>query len=33
MSDGMLHAMDNVLTLSMLLKGTTPELMAIERQR
>jgi len=33
MSDGMLRAMDNVLTLSMLLKGTTPELMAAERQR
>ena len=33
MSDGMLRAMDNVLTLSMLLKGTTPELMATERQR
>ena len=33
MSDGMLRAMDNVLTLSMLLKGTTPQLMATERQR
>jgi hypothetical protein len=33
MSDGMLRAMDNVLMLSMLLKGTTPELMATERQR
>ncbi|KAI0289893.1 hypothetical protein B0F90DRAFT_1791095 [Multifurca ochricompacta] len=33
MSDGMLRAMDNVLALSMLVKGTTPELMAIERQR
>ena len=33
MSDGMLHAMDNILALSMLLKGTTPELMAAERQR
>ncbi|KIM90547.1 hypothetical protein PILCRDRAFT_1822 [Piloderma croceum F 1598] len=33
MSDGMLRAMDNVLTLSMLLKGTTPELIAAERQR
>lgn len=33
MSDGMLRAMDNVLALSMLLKGTTPELMAAERQR
>ncbi|KAF8701769.1 hypothetical protein AX14_000283 [Amanita brunnescens Koide BX004] len=32
MSDGMLHAMDNVLALSMLLKGITPELMARERQ-
>ena len=33
MSDGMLNAMDDVLALSMLLKGTTPELMAAERQR
>lgn len=33
MSDGMLHAMDNVLALSMLLKGTTPQLMAAERQK
>ena len=33
MSDGMLRAMDNVLALSMLLKGTTPESMATERQR
>jgi hypothetical protein len=33
MSNGMLRAMDNVLTLSVLLKGTTPELMAAERQR
>jgi len=33
MSDGMLRAMDNVLALSILLKGTTPELMAKERQR
>ncbi|KAK2464149.1 hypothetical protein APHAL10511_003842 [Amanita phalloides] len=33
MSDEMLRAMDNVLMLSMLLKGTTPELMATERQR
>ena len=33
MSDGMLRAMVNVLALSMLLKGTTPELMAKERQR
>ena len=33
MSDGMLRAMDKVLALSMLLKGTTPELMAAERQR
>ena len=33
MSDGMLRAMDNVLALSMLLKGTTPELMAKERQK
>jgi hypothetical protein len=33
MSDGMLRVMDNILTLSMLLKGTTPELMAAERQR
>jgi hypothetical protein len=32
-SDGMLRAMDNVLMLSMLVKGTTPELMAAERQR
>ena len=32
MSDGILHAKDNVLALSMLLKGTTPELMAAERQ-
>jgi hypothetical protein len=32
-SDKMLRAMDNVLALSMLLKGTTPELMAEERQR
>jgi hypothetical protein len=32
MSDGMLRAMDNVLILSMLVKGTTPELMAAERQ-
>ncbi len=33
MSDEMLRAMDKVLALSMLLKGTTPELMAAERQR
>jgi len=35
MSDGMLRAMDNVLqvALSMMLKGTTPALMAAERQR
>ncbi|KAF8341157.1 hypothetical protein F5887DRAFT_1062495 [Amanita rubescens] len=33
MSDGMLRAMDDVLMLSMLLKGTTPELMATERQK
>jgi hypothetical protein len=33
MSDGMLCVMDNVLMLSMLLKGTTPELIAAERQR
>jgi len=33
MSDGMLRAMDDILMLSMLLKGRTPELMATERQR
>jgi len=33
MSDGMLHAMDDILMISMLLKGTTPELVAAERQR
>ncbi|KAF8325684.1 hypothetical protein F5887DRAFT_1065316 [Amanita rubescens] len=33
MSDEMLRAMDKVLALSMLVKGTTPELMAAERQR
>ncbi|KAF8331187.1 hypothetical protein F5887DRAFT_1274000 [Amanita rubescens] len=33
LSDGMLRAMDKVLALSMLLKGTTPEMMAAERQR
>ena len=33
MSDRMLEAMDDVLALSMLLKGTTPELMAAERWR
>jgi hypothetical protein len=33
MSDGMLCAMDDVLKLSMLLKGTTPQSMAAERQR
>lgn len=33
MSDGMLRALDNVLALSMLLKGITPESMAAERQR
>jgi hypothetical protein len=33
MSDEMLRAMDEVLAISMLLKGTTPELMAAERQR
>ncbi|KAF8351787.1 hypothetical protein F5887DRAFT_1057619 [Amanita rubescens] len=33
MSDEMLRAMDKVLALSMLLKGTTPEMMAAERQR
>ncbi len=33
MSDAMLRAMDDVLALSMLVKGTTPELMATERQR
>ena len=33
MSDGMLRAMDDVLALSMLVKGTTPALMATERQR
>ncbi|KAF8324813.1 hypothetical protein F5887DRAFT_1204278 [Amanita rubescens] len=32
-TDGMLRAMDDVLMLSMLLKGTTPELMATERQK
>jgi len=32
-SDGMLRAMDDILGLSMLLKGTTPELIAVERQR
>ena len=32
-SDGMLRAMDEVLAFSMLLKGTTPQLMAAERQR
>lgn len=31
MSNGMLRAMDSILALSMLLKGTTPELMAAER--
>jgi hypothetical protein len=33
MSDGMLQAMDNILALSMLVKGTSPESMAAERQR
>ena len=33
MSDEMHRAMDNVLALPMLLKGTTLELMATERQR
>lgn len=33
MSDGMLRAMDDVLSLSMLLKGSTSESMAAERQR
>jgi hypothetical protein len=33
MSDGMLDAMDNVLMLSMLLKGRTPQSIAAERQR
>jgi hypothetical protein len=33
MSDEMLCAIDDVLKLSMLLKGTTPQSMAAERQR
>jgi hypothetical protein len=33
MPDGMLRAMDNVLILSMLVKGAAPVLMAAERQR
>jgi hypothetical protein len=33
MSNGLLDAMDNVLMLSMLLKGRTPQSMAAERQR
>jgi len=33
MFDDMLRAMDEILALSMLLKGTTPEIMAEERQR
>jgi hypothetical protein len=33
MLDGMLYVMNNVLMLSMLLKGMTPESMATERQR
>ena len=33
MSPEMLQAMDDIRALSMLLKGTTPELMAAERQR
>lgn len=32
-SDGVLQAMDDVLALSMFLKGTSPESMAAERQR
>jgi len=32
-NDEMLRAMDNVLRLSMFLKGMTPALMAAERQR
>ena len=33
MSPEMLQAMDDIRALSMLVKGTTPELMAAERQR
>ena len=33
MSDGMLQAMDDMLILSMLVKGTNPELMAAERHK
>ena len=33
MSAGMLQAMDNMRALSMLLKGTTPDAIAAERQR
>ena len=33
MSDEMLRAMDNMLALSMFMKGTTPQAMAAERQR
>ena len=33
MSDGRIRAMDNVLALSMRLKGITPQLMAAERQK
>ena len=33
MSPEMLQAMDDILALSMFIKGTTPELMAVERQR
>jgi hypothetical protein len=33
MSGGMLDAMDNVLKLSMLLKGRTPQSVAAERER
>ena len=33
MSDGMLQAMDDMLILSMLVRGTNPELMAAERHK
>ena len=33
MSTGMLQAMDDIMVLSMLLKGITPEAMAAERER
>ena len=33
MSAGMLQAMDDIRALSMLLKGTTPDAIAAERQR